>query len=143
VGVPPWERLSLFDRALGLTLEAITSDTDVVRKVSNCLTYFQKCPKEHPLRRVAFATLSGILAAIDGDHRQPGERRFLEPQVPHVLPGVSTFHVHTTLAHLAIRTGDLLFCSGQIPLEPSTGELVKVDIEGQARRCLENLAAVA
>jgi 2-iminobutanoate/2-iminopropanoate deaminase len=43
----------------------------------------------------------------------------------------------------AMRTGDLLFCSGQIPLEPSTGELVKVDIEGQARRCLENLAAVA
>jgi 2-iminobutanoate/2-iminopropanoate deaminase len=43
----------------------------------------------------------------------------------------------------AMRTGDLLFCSGQIPLEPSTGELVKEDIEGQARRCLENLAAVA
>jgi 2-iminobutanoate/2-iminopropanoate deaminase len=43
----------------------------------------------------------------------------------------------------AIRTADLLFCSGQIPLEPTTGELVKVDIEGQARRCLENLAAVA
>ena len=43
----------------------------------------------------------------------------------------------------AIRHGDLLFCSGQIPLEPTTGELVKDDIEGQARRCLENLAAVA
>ena len=43
----------------------------------------------------------------------------------------------------AIRTGDLLFCSGQIPLEPTTGELVKDDIEGQARRCLQNLAAVA
>jgi 2-iminobutanoate/2-iminopropanoate deaminase len=43
----------------------------------------------------------------------------------------------------AVRAGDLLFCSGQIPLEPSTGELVKEDIEGQARRCLENLAAVA
>jgi 2-iminobutanoate/2-iminopropanoate deaminase len=42
-----------------------------------------------------------------------------------------------------MRVGDLLFCSGQIPLEPSTGELVKDDIEGQARRCLENLAAVA
>jgi 2-iminobutanoate/2-iminopropanoate deaminase len=42
-----------------------------------------------------------------------------------------------------MRTGDLLFCSGQIPLEPSTGELVKDDIEGQARRCLENLSAVA
>jgi 2-iminobutanoate/2-iminopropanoate deaminase len=42
-----------------------------------------------------------------------------------------------------MRTGDLLFCSGQIPLEPTTGELVKDDIEGQARRCLENLSAVA
>jgi 2-iminobutanoate/2-iminopropanoate deaminase len=42
----------------------------------------------------------------------------------------------------AVRTGDLLFCSGQIPLEPTTGELFKDDIEGQARRCLENLAAV-
>ncbi|MEA2361132.1 MAG: 2-iminobutanoate/2-iminopropanoate deaminase [Thermoleophilaceae bacterium] len=43
----------------------------------------------------------------------------------------------------AMRVGGLLFCSGQIPLEPSTGELVKDDIEGQARRCLLNLAAVA
>jgi len=42
-----------------------------------------------------------------------------------------------------MKAGGLLFCSGQIPLEPSTGELVKDDIEGQARRCLENLAAVA
>jgi 2-iminobutanoate/2-iminopropanoate deaminase len=42
----------------------------------------------------------------------------------------------------AIRVGDLLFCSGQIPLEPSTGELVKEDVDGQARRCLDNLAAV-
>ena len=42
----------------------------------------------------------------------------------------------------AIRTGDLLFCSGQIPLDPSSGELVKEDAPGQARRCLENLVAV-
>jgi 2-iminobutanoate/2-iminopropanoate deaminase len=42
----------------------------------------------------------------------------------------------------AIRHGDLLFCSGQIPLEPSSGELVKQDAAGQARRCLENLEAV-
>ena len=43
----------------------------------------------------------------------------------------------------AMRSGDLLFCSGQIPLEPSSGELVKEDIEGQTRRCLENLTALA
>ena len=42
----------------------------------------------------------------------------------------------------AIRTGELLFCSGQIPLDPPTGEIVKEDVEGQARRCLQNLTAV-
>jgi 2-iminobutanoate/2-iminopropanoate deaminase len=42
----------------------------------------------------------------------------------------------------AIRTGNLLFCSGQIPLDPSSGEIVKEDVRGQARRCLENLRAV-
>jgi 2-iminobutanoate/2-iminopropanoate deaminase len=42
----------------------------------------------------------------------------------------------------AIRTASLLFCSGQIPLDPSTGEIVKEDVAGQARRCLENLSAV-
>jgi 2-iminobutanoate/2-iminopropanoate deaminase len=41
-----------------------------------------------------------------------------------------------------MTSGNLLFCSGQVALEPSSGELVKADIEGQARRCLENLAAV-
>ena len=41
-----------------------------------------------------------------------------------------------------LRSGSLLFCSGQIPLDPSTGEIVKDDVEGQARRCLENLVAV-
>ncbi|MGH2712540.1 MAG: RidA family protein [Thermoleophilaceae bacterium] len=41
-----------------------------------------------------------------------------------------------------MRVGDLLFCSGQIPLDPSSGELVKDDVEGQARRCLQNLEAI-
>jgi 2-iminobutanoate/2-iminopropanoate deaminase len=42
----------------------------------------------------------------------------------------------------AVRAGDLLFCSGQIPLDPRTGELVTGDVADQAGRCLENLAAV-
>jgi 2-iminobutanoate/2-iminopropanoate deaminase len=42
----------------------------------------------------------------------------------------------------AIRTGGLLFCSGQIPLDPRTGELVPGGAAEQAGRCLENLAAV-
>jgi 2-iminobutanoate/2-iminopropanoate deaminase len=42
----------------------------------------------------------------------------------------------------AVKSGGLLFCSGQIPLDPATGELVEGGPAEQARRCLENLAAV-
>jgi 2-iminobutanoate/2-iminopropanoate deaminase len=57
---------------------------------------------------------------------------------------VSTDHAPAAIGPYsqAIRTGSLLFCSGQVPLDPSTGEIVKEDVEGQTRRCLENLSAV-
>jgi 2-iminobutanoate/2-iminopropanoate deaminase len=42
----------------------------------------------------------------------------------------------------AVRAGELLFCSGQIPLDPQTGEIVGAGAAEQARRCLENLGAV-
>ncbi|HEV2997783.1 MAG TPA: RidA family protein [Solirubrobacteraceae bacterium] len=42
----------------------------------------------------------------------------------------------------AVRVGDLLFCSGQIPLDPTSGEIVGESMGGQAWRCLENLEAV-
>jgi 2-iminobutanoate/2-iminopropanoate deaminase len=42
----------------------------------------------------------------------------------------------------AIRAGGLIFLSGQIPLDPATGELVAGDIEAQTRQVLKNLAAV-
>jgi 2-iminobutanoate/2-iminopropanoate deaminase len=42
----------------------------------------------------------------------------------------------------AVRAGGLLFCSGQIPLDPRTGEIVGATAAEQAGRCLENLAAV-
>jgi 2-iminobutanoate/2-iminopropanoate deaminase len=43
----------------------------------------------------------------------------------------------------AVKAGGLLFCSGQIPLDPETGELVGETPADQARRCLQNLEAVA
>ncbi len=43
----------------------------------------------------------------------------------------------------AIRAGDTVYLSGQIPLDPATGELVAGDIEAQVRRVFENLTAVA
>ena len=42
----------------------------------------------------------------------------------------------------AIACGGLLFCSGQIPLDPRTGDMVGSTPADQAGRCLENLAAV-
>jgi 2-iminobutanoate/2-iminopropanoate deaminase len=42
----------------------------------------------------------------------------------------------------AVLVGGLLFCSGQIPLDPETGELVGADAARQAERCLRNLEAV-
>lgn len=43
----------------------------------------------------------------------------------------------------AIRAGDLLFISGQIPLDPSTGQLVTGDIDAEIRRVFENIKAIA
>ena len=42
----------------------------------------------------------------------------------------------------AVRSGDLVFLSGQVPLDPKTGDLVKGTIAEETHRVLENLAAV-
>jgi len=42
----------------------------------------------------------------------------------------------------AVRVDGLLFCSGQIPLDPASGELVGETPSEQARRCMENLSEV-
>ena len=42
----------------------------------------------------------------------------------------------------AIQLGNLLFVSGQIPIDPKTGNLVQGDIEAQTRQVMENLKAV-
>lgn len=43
----------------------------------------------------------------------------------------------------AIRTGNLLFVSGQIPLDPASGEFVDGDFEARTRRVFDNLKAIA
>ncbi len=42
----------------------------------------------------------------------------------------------------AIKSGELLFLSGQVPLDPKTGELVDGDMAAQTNRVLDNLSAV-
>jgi len=42
----------------------------------------------------------------------------------------------------AVRVGNTIWVSGQIPLDPASGELVKGDMEAQVRRVFENLKAI-
>jgi 2-iminobutanoate/2-iminopropanoate deaminase len=42
----------------------------------------------------------------------------------------------------AIRTGSMLFCSGQIALDPVTGQMTGTDVETQTKKVMENLGAV-
>src|SRR6516225_8544284 len=58
--------------------------------------------------------------------------------------------IHTPLAPQAIgtysqavRAGDTVYVSGQIPLDPASGQLVSGDIEAEIRRVFENLKAIA
>jgi len=62
---------------------------------------------------------------------------------------VSKEEIQTTSAPAAIgpysqgiRCGNLLFCSGQIPLNPQTGQLVTGSIEEETHQVLKNLAAI-
>jgi 2-iminobutanoate/2-iminopropanoate deaminase len=42
----------------------------------------------------------------------------------------------------AIAAGELIFCAGQVPLDPATGQMVEGDIAVQTGRVIDNLAAV-
>ena len=59
---------------------------------------------------------------------------------PGAPPAIGPYS-HAVLVDLS-SSGSLLFCSGQIPLDPDTGEFVGATPAEQARRCLENLRAV-
>jgi reactive intermediate/imine deaminase len=55
---------------------------------------------------------------------------------PHAPKAIGTYSQ-------AVKTGTTVYLSGQIPLDPATGELVAGDMEAQVRRAFENLKAVA
>jgi 2-iminobutanoate/2-iminopropanoate deaminase len=41
-----------------------------------------------------------------------------------------------------VRSGNLLFCSGQIPLDPKSGQIVSGNIATQTRRVMDNIGAI-
>jgi 2-iminobutanoate/2-iminopropanoate deaminase len=53
-------------------------------------------------------------------------------KAPHAAPAIGPYSP-------ALRVGDFLFVSGQIPLDPATGQLVDGDIRAQTTRVLQNL----
>ena len=42
----------------------------------------------------------------------------------------------------AVKTGNMVFCSGQIPIDPATGNFVSEDVAEQTKQVLKNLSAV-
>lgn len=42
----------------------------------------------------------------------------------------------------AVRSGDFLFVSGQLPIDPLTGQLIEGDIQGLTKRIIQNLEAI-
>ena len=57
---------------------------------------------------------------------------------------IATKHAPTAIGPYsqAVRAGQFVFCSGQIPLDPASGELVSGGVANQTRRVLQNLKAV-
>jgi len=62
-----------------------------------------------------------------------------------MLEEINTTHAPTAVGPFsqAIKVGNLLFVSGQLPIDPATGEFNSDDAIAQANQCLENLAAIA
>src|SRR5207237_6092516 len=61
------------------------------------------------------------------------QKRIVKPA--HSAPAVGPYN------H-AVRVGDLLFCAGQIPIDPKDGSLIAGDIKAQTERVLENVKAI-
>ena len=57
-------------------------------------------------------------------------------QTPHAPAAIGTYSQ-------AVRVGDMVYISGQLPLDPATGELVAGDIDAEIHRVFENLKAIA
>src|SRR5436190_16272975 len=82
---------------------------------------------------MASARIGGILADGVGTDASEGVRRTVETEgAPAPIGPYSQ----------AVIANGVLYCSGQVPLDPASGELIEGGIAEQAARCLESLQAV-
>jgi len=71
---------------------------------------------------------------VEGDN--PGVTHHRHPVTANGAPAALGPYSH------AVVSNGLLFCSGQVPLDPGSGDLIEGGVGDQTRRCLDNLAAV-
>jgi len=64
--------------------------------------------------------------------------------IGHMKKSISTSEAPAAIGPYsqAVRSGRFLFCSGQIPLDPKSGQIVTGDIATQTRRALDNIASI-
>src|ERR1700758_4761988 len=84
------------------------------------------------------STLRATSMATTNDPRSTEERR-MSRQVIHTERAPQAIGTYSQ----AVRAGDTVYLSGQVPFDPATMQLVSGDFEVQARRVFENLKAVA
>ena len=85
---------------------------------------------EHLKRVLGLLGLSLICSAVNAD---PGQRGVID--TPHAPAAKGPYSQAT-------KYGDLLFVSGQVPIDPITNQWVKGKIEDQTRRVLDNVKAI-
>jgi 2-iminobutanoate/2-iminopropanoate deaminase len=79
--------------------------------------------------------LAGVVVGLVRYHRAMSRQTIASPDAPKAIGPYAQA--------ISVPAGRLVFCSGQIPLDPTTGEMVGVgDVRAQTERVLENLAAV-
>ena len=102
--------------------------------------YFHQAPPARAtvqmaaLPRGARVEIDGIAVAAAGAATAAGRSPIQSPQAPKAIGPYSQA--------IEVRGGSLLFVSGQIPIDPATGQLVQGDIVAQTERVMENLKAV-
>ncbi len=79
--------------------------------------------------------------AIDHRHDHPDRTRGAQPMTRQAV-STTTAPAAVGPYSQAIVSGEFVFCSGQLGLDPATGSLVEGGVEAQAERALRNLAAV-
>jgi reactive intermediate/imine deaminase len=75
----------------------------------------------------------------DTDRAYPKEHFAMSPKTIHTERAPQAIGTYSQ----AVRAGNTVYLSGQIPLDPGTMQLVEGEIEAQVRRVFENLKAVA